>query len=48
MNSVCGSLNQEWKTGAADWAAEVCWVAGAGLMSSTSSGSVLGFIRVCK
>jgi len=34
VNSVCGSLNQEWKTGAADWAAEVCWVAGVGLMSS--------------
>jgi len=28
VNSVCGSLNQEWKTGAADW------VAGVGLMSS--------------
>ena len=37
MNSVFGSLNQGRKTGAADWAAEVCWVAGAGLMSSSQA-----------
>ena len=37
VKSVCSSLNQEWKTGDADWAAEVCWVAGAGLMSSSQA-----------
>ena len=37
MKSVSDSLNQEWKTGDADWGAEVCWLAGEGLMSSSQA-----------